>query len=137
MADPKDLTAIETEVARQDDLVINGFLAQETKDMETDEKDASDMSGQEMSDEDSMLDVSKPFPPHPDAQVEEQQFTARAVLTGCFLGGLIAASNMYLALKTGYTFMKISTVSSSVAYNFLVGHLEPHYLDRSSVKLTF
>ncbi|EIN03515.1 OPT oligopeptide transporter [Punctularia strigosozonata HHB-11173 SS5] len=50
------------------------------------------------------LSVFEPFPVDPTAPVEEQQFTVRAVLTGCCLGGLIAASNMYLGLKTGWTF---------------------------------
>ena len=51
--------------------------------------------------EQKVLSVTEPFPVDPDAPVEEQQFTVRAVLTGCCLGGLIAASNMYLGLKTG------------------------------------
>jgi hypothetical protein len=50
---------------------------------------------------DQPLSVSEPFPVDPTAPVEVQQFTVRAVLTGCCLGGLIAASNMYLGLKTG------------------------------------
>ncbi|KAG6375317.1 OPT oligopeptide transporter protein-domain-containing protein [Boletus reticuloceps] len=32
------------------------------------------------------------------------QFTLRAVLVGCALGAIIAASNVYLGLKTGFTF---------------------------------
>ncbi|RPD53002.1 OPT oligopeptide transporter [Lentinus tigrinus ALCF2SS1-7] len=39
----------------------------------------------------------------PDAP-EEQQFTFRAVLVGCGLGAVISASNVYLGLKTGWTF---------------------------------
>ena len=52
-------------------------------------------------DEQKILNVSDPFPADPNAQPEDRQFTACAVLTGCCLGGLIAASNMYLGLKTG------------------------------------
>ncbi|OQO12825.1 hypothetical protein B0A48_02289 [Cryoendolithus antarcticus] len=43
------------------------------------------------------------FPEDPDAP-EEHQFTFRAVFVGCMLGGVIAASNVYLGLKTGWTF---------------------------------
>lgn len=39
------------------------------------------------------------FPIDPNAEVEEQQFTIRAVFVGCCLGGVIAASNVYLGLK--------------------------------------
>ncbi|TBU23847.1 OPT oligopeptide transporter [Dichomitus squalens] len=39
----------------------------------------------------------------PDAP-EEQQFTFRAVFVGCALGAVISASNVYLGLKTGWTF---------------------------------
>ncbi|KAI8907523.1 OPT oligopeptide transporter [Powellomyces hirtus] len=36
--------------------------------------------------------------------VEETQVTFRAVLIGCILGAVVAASNMFLGLKTGFTF---------------------------------
>ncbi|KAG1800107.1 OPT oligopeptide transporter protein-domain-containing protein [Suillus subaureus] len=45
-----------------------------------------------------------PFPEDPDAPVEDQQLTVRAVVVGCILGAIIAASNIYLGLKTGWTF---------------------------------
>jgi hypothetical protein len=77
-----------------------------------------DASSEADSDEQEKLNIFEPFPVDPSAPVEEQQFTARAVITGCCLGerrcsiyrpiahtclgGLIAASNMYLGLKTGY-----------------------------------
>ncbi|PCH38834.1 OPT oligopeptide transporter [Wolfiporia cocos MD-104 SS10] len=44
-----------------------------------------------------------PFPVDPNAPVE-QQFTFRAVFVGCALGAVISASNVYLGLKTGWTF---------------------------------
>ncbi|KAG1732694.1 OPT oligopeptide transporter protein-domain-containing protein [Suillus paluster] len=50
------------------------------------------------------INTDDPFPESPDAPVEEQQLTIRAVLVGCMLGGIIAASNIYLGLKTGWTF---------------------------------
>ncbi|KAG0706280.1 OPT oligopeptide transporter protein-domain-containing protein, partial [Suillus ampliporus] len=50
------------------------------------------------------INTDDPFPESPDAPVEDQQLTVRAVLVGCILGGIIAASNIYLGLKTGWTF---------------------------------
>ncbi|KAH7915483.1 OPT oligopeptide transporter protein-domain-containing protein [Hygrophoropsis aurantiaca] len=50
------------------------------------------------------LNTDDPFPIDPDAPIEEQQLTARALLVGCGLGAVIAASNVYLGLKTGWTF---------------------------------
>lgn len=45
------------------------------------------------------INTDDPFPESPDAPIEEQQLTVRAVLVGCMLGGIIAASNIYLGLK--------------------------------------
>ncbi|EFP84727.2 hypothetical protein PGT21_006799 [Puccinia graminis f. sp. tritici] len=43
--------------------------------------------------------------PIPDGLPEEgNQFTFRAVAVGCLLGSVVQASNMYLGLKTGFTF---------------------------------
>ncbi|KAG1838579.1 OPT oligopeptide transporter protein-domain-containing protein [Suillus subalutaceus] len=50
------------------------------------------------------INTDDPFPEDPDAPVEDQQLTVRAVLVGCMLGAVIAASNIYLGLKTGWTF---------------------------------
>ncbi|KIJ08156.1 hypothetical protein PAXINDRAFT_164509 [Paxillus involutus ATCC 200175] len=50
------------------------------------------------------INTDDPFPIDPDAPVEERQFTLRAVIVGCGLGAVIAASNVYLGLKTGRTF---------------------------------
>ncbi|KAG1733724.1 OPT oligopeptide transporter protein-domain-containing protein [Suillus lakei] len=50
------------------------------------------------------INTDDPFPESPDAPVEDQQLTVRAVLVGCILGGIVAASNIYLGLKTGWTF---------------------------------
>ncbi|KKY18358.1 putative oligopeptide transporter [Phaeomoniella chlamydospora] len=52
----------------------------------------------------SEYSTGDPFPEDPDSQEEAQQFTVRAVLVGCILGGVIAAANVYLGLKTGWTF---------------------------------
>ncbi|KAK7047421.1 hypothetical protein VNI00_006652 [Paramarasmius palmivorus] len=49
-------------------------------------------------------DVTKPFPIDPDAPEETHQLTFRAILVGSALGALVGASNVYLGLKTGFTF---------------------------------
>ncbi|EJF57749.1 OPT oligopeptide transporter [Dichomitus squalens LYAD-421 SS1] len=49
-------------------------------------------------------DISKPFPPDPDEMVETHQLTLRAIVVGCALGAVVGASNIYLGLKTGFTF---------------------------------
>ncbi|KAJ3106943.1 hypothetical protein HDU97_005224 [Phlyctochytrium planicorne] len=45
-----------------------------------------------------------PYTPFPDDGPEETQFTIRAVIVGCLLGAVVGASNLYLGLKTGFTF---------------------------------
>ncbi|KAI0916387.1 hypothetical protein AcV5_003343 [Taiwanofungus camphoratus] len=54
-------------------------------------------------DENPDFGTDDPFPMDPDTP-EEQQFTFRAVIVGCGLGAVISASNVYLGLKTGWTF---------------------------------
>ncbi|KAI0676232.1 oligopeptide transporter [Trametes maxima] len=49
-------------------------------------------------------DITRPFPPDPDAIEETHQLTIRAVFVGCCLGAIVGASNIYLGLKTGFTF---------------------------------
>jgi len=47
---------------------------------------------------------SKPFPIDPNEPEETHQLTVRAVFVGCCLGAVVGASNIYLGLKTGFTF---------------------------------
>ncbi|KAI0034683.1 oligopeptide transporter [Vararia minispora EC-137] len=47
---------------------------------------------------------SKPFPIDPDEVEETHQLTVRAIVVGCILGAVVGASNIYLGLKTGFTF---------------------------------
>lgn len=54
--------------------------------------------------EEPILSHEEQFPIDPNAEEETHQFTVRAVFVGCCLGGVIAASNVYLGLKTGWTF---------------------------------
>lgn len=49
-------------------------------------------------------DVSRPFPIDPDAPEETHQLTFRALFVGSCLGAIVGASNIYLGLKTGFTF---------------------------------
>lgn len=50
------------------------------------------------------LRAGLPFPEDPNAVPEEWQLTVRAIVVGCLLGAIVAASNIYLGLKTGFTF---------------------------------
>lgn len=45
------------------------------------------------------INTDDPFPIDPTAPVEESQLTIRALVVGCLLGAIIAASNVYLGLK--------------------------------------
>jgi len=50
------------------------------------------------------MDPYTPFPLDPLQPVETRILTVRAVVVGCMLGALVNASNLYLGLKTGWTF---------------------------------
>lgn len=54
--------------------------------------------------ESEILDNRFPFPPLKGAPEEEQQLTVRALVVGICLGAVVSASNIYLGLKTGWTF---------------------------------
>jgi len=47
---------------------------------------------------------SKPFPIDPNDPEEVHQLSLRAILVGCVLGAIVGASNIYLGLKSGFTF---------------------------------
>jgi hypothetical protein len=51
-----------------------------------------------------MLDNLFPFPPLKGVPDEEQQLSIRALVIGIMLGAVVSASNIYLGLKTGWTF---------------------------------
>ncbi|KAI0665449.1 OPT oligopeptide transporter [Trametes maxima] len=65
---------------------------------------ASSLNG-DLDDDEGVRDfgTDDPFPEEPNTPAE-QQFTFRAVFVGCALGAVISASNIYLGLKTGWTF---------------------------------
>jgi len=47
---------------------------------------------------------SKPFPIEPNEFIEDHQLSFRAIVVGCALGAVVGSSNIYLGLKTGFTF---------------------------------
>lgn len=49
-------------------------------------------------------DAAYPFPVEPDEMEETHQLTVRALLVGSCLGAVVGASNIYLGLKSGFTF---------------------------------
>ncbi|RVD80561.1 uncharacterized protein DFL_008456 [Arthrobotrys flagrans] len=54
--------------------------------------------------EQTHIDVYAPFPIDENAKEEGNILTIRALFVGCVLGALVNASNVYLGLKTGWTF---------------------------------
>jgi len=52
----------------------------------------------------AIVNDGSPFPTDPNAPVETSQLTVRAVAIGSLLGLIVGASNIYLGLKTGFTF---------------------------------
>lgn len=58
----------------------------------------------DVEEEEGMLDNLFPFPPLKGVPDEEQQLSIRALVIGILLGAVVSASNIYLGLKTGWTF---------------------------------
>ncbi|ODA83239.1 hypothetical protein RJ55_01751 [Drechmeria coniospora] len=54
--------------------------------------------------DDTITDLFVSFPDLKGVEPESNPLTARAVITGIILGSLVNASNVYLGLKTGFTF---------------------------------
>ncbi|BFZ56735.1 hypothetical protein PYCC9005_003783 [Savitreella phatthalungensis] len=67
-----------------------------------DEKAQYEVTSSEKLDDDVPSNLY-PFPdlPHTD---QDRQLTFRAIIIGCALGAVVSASNLYLGLKTGWTF---------------------------------
>jgi hypothetical protein len=76
----------------------------------TDEKDGLRQSSEEKRDEmgelseDAISDLYVPLPMDLGLEPETNILTFRAVFVGIILGALVNASNLYLGLKTGFTF---------------------------------
>jgi hypothetical protein len=75
-------------------------------DREHDRKNPITYTGEGMEDEgDSDFTEADPFVPFDDLPDERKRIlTIRAVLVGCVCGALVGSSNIYLGLKTGWTF---------------------------------
>ncbi|KJZ75339.1 hypothetical protein HIM_05265 [Hirsutella minnesotensis 3608] len=69
----------------------------------TDTIEAASITNNEGGDE-KITDLFISFPPLKGVEPEHNPLTVRAVLTGILLGSLVNASNVYLGLKTGFTF---------------------------------
>lgn len=70
-----------------------------------DEKDPHDVDlKSEAEEDDTITDLFTSFPPVKGIEHEPNPLTARAVIVGIVLGSLVNASNVYLGLKTGFTF---------------------------------
>ncbi|KDN64895.1 putative oligopeptide transporter [Colletotrichum sublineola] len=63
-------------------------------------------------------DLYRPLLMDPNIPHEENILTVRAVVIGCILGSLVNASNLYLGLKTGFTFIA-SMFGAIFGYGFL------------------
>ncbi|RPD54927.1 OPT oligopeptide transporter [Lentinus tigrinus ALCF2SS1-7] len=72
----------------------------------SDEKNYTEKDAPELHDDYDLNahDITKPFPVDPDEIEETHQLTLRAIVVGCALGAVVGASNIYLGLKTGFTF---------------------------------
>ncbi|KDQ62137.1 hypothetical protein JAAARDRAFT_121385 [Jaapia argillacea MUCL 33604] len=97
LADPHASNSADSfDEKRQDDIIEKGHHV----DTSTNSVDDT----HEEDDSQRVFGTSDPFPEDPNAEPELQQFTFRAVFVGSILGGVISASNIYLGLKTGWTF---------------------------------
>ena len=81
------------------DMTVRGILHDDSKDTISVDRNVSVEKGEliqthetEAEDELNAFSHEYPFPEDPNAEPELQQFTIRAVLVGCILGGVIAAS---------------------------------------------
>lgn len=66
--------------------------------------DIGDIDEKPEEEDHEILDHNYPFPPLKGIPSEEQQLTFRAIIIGSLLGAVVSASNIYLGLKTGWTF---------------------------------
>lgn len=63
-----------------------------------------ELKSEEENEDDDIRDLFVPLPPLKGVQAEESPLTFRSVAVGVVLGTLVNASNVYLGLKTGFTF---------------------------------
>ncbi|OQN95161.1 hypothetical protein B0A48_18785 [Cryoendolithus antarcticus] len=79
------------------------FTESEKVPFETEEA-IHDLKDDGESEVEDLTDTFVPFPPFKGIPEERMPLTFRAVLIGICLGSLVNASNVYLGLKTGFTF---------------------------------
>ncbi|KAG8900722.1 hypothetical protein FRB99_005795 [Tulasnella sp. 403] len=75
--------------------------------MQLDSKDVKSVDPLESTNHEDEMEFyvkGDPFPVDPDAPVEDHQLTLRALVIGSALGAVVGSSNIYLGLKTGFTF---------------------------------
>lgn len=97
--------------APQDDRIQPSVLPTEKQDYDdVKEKSSDDGQGYQQTSLDVGPIMEESYIPgdplflDPNLPVEHAQFTVRAVLVGCAIGAVVQASNLYLGLKTGFTF---------------------------------
>ncbi|KAM0245499.1 hypothetical protein ACHAP5_005306 [Fusarium lateritium] len=81
-----------------EDSLQPGYDEKESHNIDLDLKSEAD------SEDDRITDLFSSFPPAKGVEHEPNPLTARAVIVGIVLGSLVNASNVYLGLKTGFTF---------------------------------
>lgn len=77
---------------------VGGQTNEKQPSIEVDIKSEADTSSE------AITDLFVSFPPVKGVAEEKNPLTARAVIVGIVLGSLVNASNVYLGLKTGFTF---------------------------------
>ncbi|KAK4129842.1 OPT superfamily oligopeptide transporter [Parathielavia appendiculata] len=75
-----------------------------TADLKTHNVDVDKLGSEVGSGEEVEEDLYRPLLMDPSIPHEDNPLTIRAVVVGCILGSLVCASNLYLGLKTGFTF---------------------------------
>jgi hypothetical protein len=86
--------------------MVDGHSGSSSMDHDHDPKGPSAFVGEDSDFErDSVIAAPDPFVPFDDLPDERKRIvTIRAVLLGCICGALVGSSNIYLGLKTGWTF---------------------------------
>ncbi|OQO03253.1 hypothetical protein B0A48_11509 [Cryoendolithus antarcticus] len=83
---------------------MGGEFAQNEKVPSETEEAMHDLKDDGESEVEDLIDSFVPFPPLKGIAEERMPLTFRAVIIGICLGSLVNASNVYLGLKTGFTF---------------------------------
>jgi hypothetical protein len=86
---------------------VSGDSGSPSMDREHDTKNPITYNGEAVDSDDDQSDLlqADPFVPFDDLPEERSRIlTIRAVLLGCICGALVGSSNIYLGLKTGWTF---------------------------------